>query len=434
MDDMDALHRPSSLIIAAGLPRPPLAGSSLRLSSVLGAMSERFDVDLIALDAEPLNAEREAFVLDLGARSVTSLSGPFTLDSRFLRAESLAPGDERLAILQSLPIPKHMKFATPDTTEALAKTVGSNTPDIIHVFRSDLLLCARELADRMAVETGRRPFLVADLDDDETESLARLAEIVTIYSSKAFGREFTLSAELTRQVFERELRHFDVICICSERDRVRLQQTYPDVRVEVLSNTAPVLPSPTNPGKRASSDALRILFVGLLCYGPNIDAVELLVGGIVPEIRRRTDRKVLLDIVGREAGDDMIQRWTAAGAEVHNGPEDLTPFYERADIVAVPIRSAGGTRIKILEAFAHGVPVVSSPIGAEGLEVENGEHILIGDSIAEISEACIRLASDSILSASMARQARDLVERRYGPARVRSDLAQIYAPVLQIMS
>jgi glycosyltransferase involved in cell wall biosynthesis len=88
----------------------------------------------------------------------------------------------------------------------------------------------------------------------------------------------------------------------------------------------------------------------------------------------------------------------------------------------VPLRAGGGTRLKILEAFAAGVPVVSTSLGAAGLDVVDGEHLLLAERPAELAECAVRLIEDDELADRLARQARGLVEERYDWSRTLAPL------------
>lgn len=89
------------------------------------------------------------------------------------------------------------------------------------------------------------------------------------------------------------------------------------------------------------------------------------------------------------------------------------PYYQSATMAIVPIRFGGGTRIKILEAMALGCPVISTTLGAEGIEVNDGENILLADTATEIADACIRLAGDEILRAHLSRKGWEVVNENY---------------------
>jgi glycosyltransferase involved in cell wall biosynthesis len=93
--------------------------------------------------------------------------------------------------------------------------------------------------------------------------------------------------------------------------------------------------------------------------------------------------------------------------------DDLAKLYEEVAVVCCPILSGAGTRIKILEAAAYGRPIVSTTIGAEGIELKNGEEILIRDDPKSFAEACIRLLTDKSLAIRIGNRARAAVERKY---------------------
>ena len=90
-------------------------------------------------------------------------------------------------------------------------------------------------------------------------------------------------------------------------------------------------------------------------------------------------------------------------------------YYSNASVALAPIRAGGGTRIKILEAMAHGVPVVSTVLGAEGLEVTPGENILLADDASGFAECVLRLVGDAGLARAIGLGGRRFVERHHGP-------------------
>jgi len=98
--------------------------------------------------------------------------------------------------------------------------------------------------------------------------------------------------------------------------------------------------------------------------------------------------------------------------EVLGDVDDIQPHLREASVVAVPLESGGGSRLKILEAFAAGIPVASTAIGSEGLEVSSGEHVLIAPR-DDLANAVVRLLQDRSLGSALALRARELVRRRY---------------------
>ena len=118
-------------------------------------------------------------------------------------------------------------------------------------------------------------------------------------------------------------------------------------------------------------------------------------------------------VVGRDPQPNIAALHDGDTITVTGTVDDVAPYLRRASVAVVPIRFGSGTRIKILEAFAHGTPVVSTTLGAEGLEVANERELLLADDPDAFAAACVRLAGDEGLQASLAEHGLDLVRRRY---------------------
>jgi glycosyltransferase involved in cell wall biosynthesis len=172
---------------------------------------------------------------------------------------------------------------------------------------------------------------------------------------------------------------------------------------------------------------LQLIFVGTFGYFPNCDAALFLCREVLPALRRLTDRRIRIDLVG--SGCTRAMAGLAGWPEVrlHDFVEDLAPLYAAADVAVVPVRAGGGTRIKILEAIAHRVPVVTTPLGAEGIEAADGVHLLLTANAEAFARACLRLKDTPELSDRLAAQAADLLAACYTPARVDAALAGAYA-------
>lgn len=155
-----------------------------------------------------------------------------------------------------------------------------------------------------------------------------------------------------------------------------------------------------------------ILFLGSLDYSANVDALAELADEILP---RLAGRKLAVDVVGSHprAEVGVIARRSPVRMEIHGQVEDATPYWERARALVVPLRIGGGTRLKILEALARGVPVVTTTLGCEGLELEKGEDLLVADRPEQLAICIERLLEDDDLALSLARSGRRAVEERY---------------------
>ena len=168
-----------------------------------------------------------------------------------------------------------------------------------------------------------------------------------------------------------------------------------------------------------------IVFVGSMDWMPNIDGVHFFVESILPLIRRAHPGCELI-IAGRDPAPAIRQlAKSASGIQVTGTVPDIRPYLWNSAISVVPLRIGGGTRLKIYESMAAGAPVVSTSIGAEGLAVKPGEHILLADTPEAFAQACTGLLSDAQRSRRQAEAARALVEERFSWDQVALGMEQI---------
>ena len=171
---------------------------------------------------------------------------------------------------------------------------------------------------------------------------------------------------------------------------------------------------PTEPARRRIPDPRRepsLLFVGNLTYAPNVEAARVLVEEVMPLVQRRLKRDLQVTLVGVHY--PALERLIRPGVELTGFVSDLGPLYASADAVVVPLRTGSGTRIKLLEAFAYGAPVVASPVAAAGLEVSDGHHLLLAEGADQTAAAITALLHDDALTARVAEGAARLVRDRY---------------------
>jgi glycosyltransferase involved in cell wall biosynthesis len=162
---------------------------------------------------------------------------------------------------------------------------------------------------------------------------------------------------------------------------------------------------------RAPAPGAVVGYVGQYGYRPNVQAAIELADKLLPAIRAHVpDARVSL--IGRAPTAAMLGR-AGTTVEVTGALDDLAPAVAALRVLAVPLRAGGGTRLKILEAMAAGVPVVSTALGASGLEVIDGKHLLVADSPAALVDAITRVLEDDQLAHRLSAAGRALVEDRY---------------------
>jgi glycosyltransferase involved in cell wall biosynthesis len=206
----------------------------------------------------------------------------------------------------------------------------------------------------------------------------------------------------------RWLPHYGSLVAVSARDAEDLRATVGG-HVEVVPNgvasdeLTPVAPS---------SEPATLLFTGTLSHPPNAEGIGWFADAVWPRLRdERPDVKLL--VVGRDAPQSVLDLDRRAGIEVVGAVPTMAPYFERATAVVVPLLSGGGTRLKILEAFACERALVSTSTGCEGLAVEDGRELLVADDPERFASATLRLLDDAPLREALAGAGRELAERRY---------------------
>jgi glycosyltransferase involved in cell wall biosynthesis len=305
----------------------------------------------------------------------------------------------------SEPFPAAVTYAGPALAAAAVEAAGGIQRARVHALRAYLAPLAVAVAERVEA-----PWTTLDLDDDDEhllESDGHGAE------AQAYGRIL--------QTFGRE---FGWLSLASPEDaaRVAARHALPAV---VVPNSVTVPSGITGRSRRDAGHA-SLLFVGNLTYGPNAEAAEVLVREILPRVRRLTLRPVGVELVGSFEPVGRVAALAACdGVEVRGQVDDLGAAYARADVAVVPLRRGSGTRIKLLEALAAGVPVVTTAVGAAGLGAECGRHLLIGGDAHELAAATARVVLDEELAAALVREGRAFVEQRFSSEIVGRGLRQL---------
>jgi glycosyltransferase involved in cell wall biosynthesis len=289
----------------------------------------------------------------------------------------------------------------------------------------DLLFCFRTLTFNTLYGTIGKPRngLQVVVDFDDVESVSRAREL------RFTRRDLGVEASLAKGVEVLEQRRWEglaqrraaAIGVCSALDATRLRARHGKAEVMVIPNTVPHRdPLPVTVG----GPEVTLLLVGAMNYEPNEDAALFFAQEVLPELKKQLDGKIRLMIVGRSPRQRVLDLQGDASISVHADVPSVEAYYQQADIVIAPIRFGGGTRIKIIEALAMGRPVVSTRIGAEGLDLVDGQHLLLADSAHGIAQACYRLCTDPALRSRLAQEGHEAFLAKYEEGRVCNDTAQ----------
>lgn len=302
-------------------------------------------------------------------------------------------------------------------TKACAAAIGARTFDVIQAQRIYTAPLALGLAHTTASGRAR---LHLDLDDRESVTHARIADLLRHNLKKAASDHEAAEAAAYTRAEQELLPRFERIYVCSTADAEAVTASVPSSAVRVVPNA---LRPPLRIPERLTTHPFRFLFVGSLNYYPNEDAVRFFCTEVVPLLRRLTDAPFQVRVVGTGLSDALMPLTRIPEVRLVGAVGDLAPEYGEADAVVVPVRAGGGTRIKVLEAFAYRRPVVSTTLGIEGIEADPGVDYLRGDSPEELATQCARLMQESGPGADLAAHAASVFEERYSQRRINQLIA-----------
>jgi glycosyltransferase involved in cell wall biosynthesis len=387
--------KPELLYLSPVIPALTGNGLAMRAGMVLEALAEHYSISLLVVSLYPSRTVRVPAVFErLCRRSVVITPAQFT--------------GPRLSFLPSF---LSSRFAR--------RPYHGSHFDVVHVFRLAMLPFARPFLDGSS-GTPRR-FL--DLDDIESATHRSLAALCRLNGKRARAHFYEMEARRYEALEEEVLRGFDRLYVCSEGDRARLPVNHRS-ELCVLPNAVRL---PEMARQESSGRVFTFLFVGTLGYYPNEDAVRYFGSEILPRIRELTRSEFMVNVVGTGASESLRKSASDSGMHMIGEVADIAPWYENANAVVVPVRAGGGTRIKVLEAFSHCRPVVSTSIGIEGIDARDDEHVLIADSPEVFAQHCLRLLGDSGLRDRLVENAFSLLRQSYSTEAVKKTLASLFA-------
>jgi sugar transferase (PEP-CTERM/EpsH1 system associated) len=217
----------------------------------------------------------------------------------------------------------------------------------------------------------------------------------------------------------------DLTIVVSEDDRRVLGEGASQSRIEAVPTGVDVdyFQAGDDPNDGTGEQPAEIVFTGSMDWFPNEDAMLYFIDSILPLVRRELP-EATLTIVGRNPSLQLREAAATAGVTVTGTVDDVRPYSRRAAVYVVPLRIGGGTRLKIYEALAMGKAVVSTTIGAEGLPLQEGVHILRADDAEAFAGKVVQLLRNPALRQELGAAGRRLMEQEYSWSRVAQDFAR----------
>lgn len=375
------------LVINVEIPLPPVGGGRMRAYQLLRALATRHELTLVGFTYSDETHAPPPFPIQI-------IDVPWEMPPLYQKMYSEDPEVSQHAhqVLQcEIEEPWFVSyFQSPILRDMLTRLTRDESFDLILIEDSDMAQYLPVLPPDIAK--------VLDFQNVYTLLAKRAYEDISPGPKKEQAiREFERT-----QRFEKGVASQCQFCLaCSDQEAAAARDLLGIKHIEVVPNgvdTSFFTPSETT----TAGDSL--LFTGTMSYPPNIEAVRFFTKDILPLIHRDMPN-VRLHIVGMKPTEE-VARLASDTTIIHGGVPDIRPYYANADIVVVPLLHGGGTRLKILEAAASGKAIVTTALGAEGLDFVPGKDLVIADSAADFAKAVLALAKDDTRRRELGRNAR----------------------------
>jgi polysaccharide biosynthesis protein PslH len=371
------------LIISPYFPYPLTNGSSIRLFYLLKSLSTKYEIDIVSFDNYLDNIDSNSFFRNIYLVEHNNFFEKCFNLLKFIYCK----------------VPVRLRYLTSDKFEKqISDITNKNKYDLIELEHTESAYNLRNV-------NSSNPIILSLHNVCWLQYLRMFSFNKGIFSKTQSFYNYNTMLHWEPKVTS----SFDKVIVVSETERLSLKLLNPTLEPVVIDNGVDaqgIRPFPRQGRKE------EVLFVGTLGYAPNIYAAVYLLESVYPLLQRDfPDIKMVL--IGRMPPKEIRLLADRPGVRLLDDVADLSPHYRLASVSTAPLLSGGGTRLKILEAMAYGVPVVASTVGCEGLDVEDEKDILIADDPAHFARQIGRLLSDSSLWNRISSNGRRLVEEKY---------------------
>jgi polysaccharide biosynthesis protein PslH len=387
------------------LLHPTTRGGQIRSLGILSQLHRRHQVRFVSMQL-PEQASGVARV------------GEYCSESRLLRHDLPGRGSLRfgaqfaLNLFSGLPLTVHRDVSAV-VRRAIAEELSRGWHD---VAVCDFL--------SLAVDVARVEEVVLFQHNVETQIWERMAR----NAPNALQRCYLASQAARMARFERTIcRQAKHVIAVSDADERLMRERFGVTRAGTIPTGVDLERNVPSPGHPPGEE---LVFVGSLDWIPNLDGLRWFASEVLPKIQRRQPN-CRLAMVGKNPGAEAARiSALAPGITLHGNVADVRPYLWGAQVAIVPLRAGGGTRLKIYEAMAAGVPQVSTTIGAEGLKALPGENILLADDADSFAEACLTLLEDETCRGRIRDAALEMVRAEFGMPRVANVFEEILRTVV----
>lgn len=375
------------LFLSRWMPYPSDNGSKIRIFNIIRQLAYEHDVSLISFtDSSVPDDSRGAAELDRYCSSIRLIPHR-AFQPRSVRAFAGLFGSKPRSLFDT-----HSTYMADAVRQACAKI----RPDLVVASQIDMLPYAALRPDIPTMLEELELTVLQDAARSAGSSIQRVRSGMTWFKLRAYLR--------------RTLPRLVACTVVSEAERTNVEAIMPGIRqLYVIPNAIQLS---DYAGAFGPPKPNTLIFPGALTYRANYDAARYLLIDICPQIKMRLPQ-AKLRITGSTSGVDLTRLPQQSMAEFTGYVPDVRPLIAESWAAVVPLRSGGGTRLKILEAMALGTPVVSTRKGAEGLDVIDGTNILLADHSHQFADRVIKLLNSASLRDHLTFEARRTVAERY---------------------
>lgn len=392
------------LFLSPTVPFPLTDGGRIRVFNLLKQIAQKSEVTLLALETQATDANGVAELQQLGIHVHLVPNAPTlprvsidTLIKAFCRRQPITVA----------------RYDVPAYRQKIRELIAEQTFDLVHY----------EMFHTAQFHTETNLPGVLSQQNVDSAIWRRLCS----ETANPFYKFTYWTQQLAFQRYERLLSpKFDAVTCTSDIDATVFQQHCTTDAIEIIPNGVDIthyLPSFT------SEAPAHLIYIGSMDWYPNEDAVGFFADAVFPLIQEKVSN-VTFSIVGGNPSARVRKLAEREGVVVTGRVPEIKPYFAEATVFVVPLRIGSGTRLKILEALAMGKAIVSTTVGAEGLDLRDGEEIFIADEPTAFADAVTRLLMDSELRRRIGENGRTRVEQDYDWRSIGEKLHGVYAKIV----